>query len=160
MILEKITSSTRETKPPKNDIIVEGCDNVLISTANCCKPVYGDDIIGYITKGEGIVVHKADCINIKNMDSRFIEVKWNEVQDDIYTTGLHIHGNIVGNNILDIVTKSASRELKITAIDTIDHETHTDYHVLVQVPNKESLRLFMLDLESLPFVNSVEREMK
>ncbi len=160
LILEKITSSTRETKPPKNDIIVEGCDNVLISTANCCKPVYGDDIIGYITKGEGIVVHKADCINIKNMDSRFIEVKWNEIQDDIYTTGLHIHGNRVGNNVLDIVTKSASRELKITAIDTMNHETHTDYHVLVQVPNKESLRLFMLDLESLPFVNSVEREMK
>lgn len=160
LILEKISTTTKKTKTHKNDISVAGCNNVLITTAACCKPVYGDEIIGYITKGEGIVVHKADCANIKNMESRFIEVKWNDEGNEKYTAGLLIHGNRTGNNILDIVTKSASRGLSISSIDTIDRDTHTNYKLLVQVPNTETLRLFMLDLESLPFVKSVEREVQ
>lgn len=160
LILEKISTTTKKTKTHKNDISVAGCNNVLITTAACCKPVYGDEIIGYITKGEGIVVHKADCANIKNMESRFIEVKWNDEGNEKYTAGLLIHGNQTGNNILDIVTKSAGRGLTISSIDTIDRDTHTNYKLLVQVPNTETLRLFMLDLESLPFVKSVEREVQ
>lgn len=160
LILEIVTGDAKKPVPNKNDIIVDGCDDILITTANCCKPVYGDEIIGYITKGEGIVVHKTTCANIKNMDARFIDVRWNDAQEGSYTTGLLVRGNSLDNDVLAIVTKCSQRELSIESIDTLDRGDHLDYEILVRVPNKEKLKQFMVDLESLPFVNSVERELK
>lgn len=160
LILEKMTTTAQKVKNSKNDIIVEGCDNILVTTANCCKPVYGDDIIGYITKGEGIIVHKATCSNIKNMDSRFIDVSWSDTTSTNYTTGLIIRTNNTDNNILPIVEKCSQRDLTIESIDTKNRGTYNVYEVLVRVPDREKLKRFMLDLESLSFVDSVERELK
>ena len=65
--LEKVSNRANlSSNNSKGDIIVAGVDDILVTLANCCKPVKGDKIIGYITKGEGICVHKADCPNIKN----------------------------------------------------------------------------------------------
>lgn len=161
MILEKITGNT-ETKPVdyKNDIIVAGCDDILVTIANCCKPVHGDEIVGYITKGNGITVHKADCINVKALDARLIDVAWNENSESNYTTGLLIKTNNINNNLLDIVTKSSQRNLSIDSINTIKRGNELDYELLVKVPNTDSLKLFMQDIETLDFVKSVERELK
>lgn len=160
LILEIVSGDTKKSVSNKNDIVVDGCKDILITTANCCKPVYGDEIIGYITKGEGIVVHKTTCTNIKNMESRFIDVRWNNTQEGSYTTGLLVRGNSTNNDVLAIVTKCAQRELSIESIDALNRGDHLDYEILIRVPNKEKLKQFMVDLESLPFVNSVERELK
>ena len=160
-ILEKITSNHSEVKENyKNDIIVAGCDDVLVTIANCCKPVYGDDIVGFITKGNGITVHKADCANIKNMEERLIEVSWNKKSEKNYTARLLIRTNNINNNLLSIVTKSSQRNLSIESINTINRENEVDYEILIKVPNTDTLRVFMNDLESLDFVKSVERESK
>lgn len=162
LILEKITSQNNSNKSIsyKNDIIVEGCDNILVTIANCCKPVYGDDIVGYITKGNGITVHKESCVNVKNMETRLIDVSWNTSSTNDYTARLLIRTNNIDNNILDIVTKCSQRNLSIDSIETIHKGNELDYEVLVKVPNKDALKLFMLDIESLDFVTSVERELK
>ncbi len=159
-ILEKIDNHAHREKSHANDIIVEGCDNILITTANCCKPIYGDEIIGYITKGEGIVVHKANCANIKNMESRFIDVAWNDSPTEVYSARLLVRTNTTDNKILDIVTKCSGRNLTIESFETIEKNDHTDYEILVRVPDKEKLNLFMLDLETLSFVDTVERKAK
>lgn len=162
LVLEKITSEmpTKQEINYKNDIIVEGCDDVLVTIANCCKPVFGDDIIGYITKGNGIAVHKASCVNLKNMDTRFIDVSWNESTTNSYYARLLIRTNNIDNNLLDIVTKSAQRNLSIDSINTLENDNNVSYELLIKVPNVEILKLFMIDLESLDFVTGVERELK
>lgn len=161
LILEKIQSNPTVKKEEnyKNDIIVEGCDNCLITIANCCKPVLGDDIVGYITKGNGIAVHKSNCSNLKNMDSRFIDVEWNEKTTNTYTARLLIRTNNINNNLLEIVTKSAQRSVSIESINTINKD-NISYEILVRVPNAEVLKTFMNDLETLDFVTGVERELK
>lgn len=161
LILEKIQSGKIPEKEEnyKNDIIVKGCDNCLIAIANCCKPVLGDEIVGYITKGNGIAVHKQNCSNLKNMDSRFIDVSWNEQTTNTYTARLLVRTNNINNNLLEIVTKSAQRGLSIESINIINHD-NISYEILVKVPNTEVLKTFMNDLETLDFVTGVERELK
>ncbi len=161
LILEKIQSNSIPKKEEniKNDIIVKGCENCLVTIANCCKPVLGDDIIGYITKGNGIAVHKSNCANLKNMDTRFIDISWNESTTNTYTARLIVRTNNIGNNLLEIVTKSAQKNVSIDSINTINKENVT-YEILVKVPNTEVLKTFMNDLETLDFVTGVERELK
>lgn len=161
LILEKITSNNKQSQENyKNDVIVEGCDNVLVMMANCCKPVLGDEIIGYITKGNGIIVHKASCVNLKNMDSRFIDVSWNSKASGSYTARVLIKTDSTSNNILSIVTKSSQRGLSIESINTQEFDDGNQYEVMIKVPNTDVLNQFMLDMESLNFVKSTMREMK
>ncbi|TLG74338.1 RelA/SpoT family protein [Culicoidibacter larvae] len=65
-------------KQSKNIVEISGADNVKITLANCCAPIPGDPIVGYISKGKGIIVHRQDCPSIKSLNNRFIDVYWAE----------------------------------------------------------------------------------
>ena len=86
---EKRLQNQNKKREEKSGVIVEGLDNLMIRIAHCCSPVPGDEIIGYITKGRGITVHRCDCDNLKSLSDeekdRFIPVKWN-VEDDESST--------------------------------------------------------------------------
>ena len=141
----------------KNDIIVDGFDDILVTLANCCHPVMGDEIVGYITKGEGINVHKKDCINIKNLQNRIINVKWNaNSENNSYLTKLTITTNSKNNNLLPIVTKASQRNVIVSSISELNADTN-GYDVTIKVKNNHDLELFIDDLKSLPFVIEVLR---
>ena len=79
LILKKATQNkTVSPTSIKNDIIVRGIDQIKVNVASCCKPIPGDSIVGYITKGNGIAVHRMSCPNIKDIEERIIEVSWND----------------------------------------------------------------------------------
>ena len=161
LILEKMSSSnSNKCDYRKNDIIVAGCEDILVTIANCCTPVKGDDIIGYITKGNGIIVHKRDCINIKGTETRLIDVSWNTKSEVNSSTRLLVHTNNINNNLLSIITKSSQRNISITKLDTIQKGNELDYEMMVSVPNLEVLNLFINDLNALKFVMKVERILK
>ena len=160
LILEKMSSTVDKKKDYKNDIIVAGCDNVLVTMANCCTPIRGDEIIGYITKGNGIIVHKKDCVNIKGIESRLIDVSWNTTSETKLSTYLIVHTNNINNNLLEIITKGNQRGISITKLDTIEKANEVDYALTVSVPNLEALNLFINDLDALKFVTKVERVLK
>ena len=86
---EKRLQNQNKKREEKSGVIVEGLDNLMIRIEHCCSPVPGDEIIGYITKGRGITVHRCDCDNLKSLSDeekdRFIPVKWN-VEDDESST--------------------------------------------------------------------------
>jgi len=161
-VIEKIVTPSGEKHEEnyKSDIIVEGCDDVLVTIANCCKPVYGDAIVGYITKGNGITVHKESCQNLDDMEDRFINVRWSEAASKDYLARVMIRTKNIGNNILAIVTKASTRNLNIDSIITHNRGDEVDYEVMIKVPNSEVLKQFMIDCEGLEFVSSVERELK
>ena len=94
------------------------------------------------------------------MEERLIEVSWNERSEKNYTARLLIRTNNINNNLLSIVTKSSQRNLSIESINTINHGNEVDYELLIKVPNTDTLKVFMNDLESLDFVTSVERVSK
>ena len=143
----------------KNDILVEGLDDIKVSLSGCCKPIPGDNIIGYITKGSGITVHRAICQNISDLDERLINVKWNNELTKKYYTDILIHTNTT-DNLLDIITKASLNGITIDSISTVNKSEYKVYSLTVLVENTEKLNKFMLDLTNLPFTLNVERLLK
>ena len=144
----------------KNDIIVSGSDNILVTIAKCCNPVPGDEIIGYITKGEGVSVHKSDCPNIKNIDNRLIDVEWNNDSNDdskLFIANLTVKTNSDKNHLLDIVTIASTRNINIIEIKEQASGDILNYQISIKVKNKQELIVFVNKLENLSYVIEVIR---
>ena len=109
------------SKPNTSGVIVEGISNCLTRFSRCCNPVPGDKIIGYVTRGRGVAVHRADCINMiqaeANSDefNRFISVRWADETDHTFQSMLCITASDRSNLLLDIMTSVS--ELKTPAIN-------------------------------------------
>lgn len=158
LMLERVNNNLEIKENYKNDIIVDGVDNIKVSVAKCCNPVPGDEIIGYITKGEGIIVHKKSCPNIKNIDTRLIDVDWNSSNSDkLFIARLRVMTDTTNNHILDIVTKASTRGITISSINEINDKYGLAYEITVKVKNKDDLLLLVEDLRILPFVKEVIR---
>lgn len=155
IMLERVNRTVNIKENYKNDIIVSGTDNIKVSLARCCNPVPGDSIIGYITKGEGVIVHKVSCNNLKNMSNRLIDVKWNNNNDKLFYSRFRIISNTLDNHILDIVTKASTRNIIISSINEINDKESVCYDVTVKVRNKEELSLLIEDIRVLRFVKEI-----
>lgn len=144
-------------KAIKGDIIVAGMDDILVTIAKCCKPVKGDPIVGYVTKGNGVQVHKASCHNIKETN-RLIDVEWNMNNQASYLTDLQIKVLKGKNNLLDIITKASQKDVYIESINTIEEPDFTKYAVTIKTENVDQLNAFINELETLSFVREVVRK--
>lgn len=157
-IATKINETTyyKETNS-NNDVLVEGISEIKTSLSSCCKPIPGDNIIGYITRGSGITVHRINCHNITDTDERLINVKWNTLKDKKYPSDILVYTNTY-DNLLDIITKASANNIIIDSIATINKSEYKVYRMTVIVGNKDILEKFMNDLLNLNFVQKVERE--
>ncbi len=155
-ILNKIIDNKKQII--KNDVLVEGMNEIKVSLSNCCKPIPGDNIIGYITKGSGITVHRSNCKNIADLDERLINVKWNEGITKKYATDLLIYTN-TDDNLLDIITKASTNNIVIDSVSTITKSKSKIYSLTVLVENNEKLEKFCKELDNLRFIQKVERQM-
>ena len=156
--LSKVTNrSNLNNKAVKGDVIVAGTDDILVTIASCCKPVKGDPIVGYITKGEGIAVHKKDCQNIKT-STRLIDVEWNMDSQSTYFTDLSIKVLKGKNQLLDIITKASQKDVYIESVKTVEENDCTIFAVTIKTTNATQLESFIADLKSLPFLIDVGRK--
>ena len=151
--------------PPKNpdtDIIVSGIDKVKVNLANCCNPIYGDDIIGYITKGNGISVHRKSCRNLETLENRIVPVNWNKNIEinKRYLTLIRIYSNIGDNKIADIVQKVSMQNISIESIKTMPRQDEMIYELGIYVNGIEKLNKLILELNKLPYIYNIERLMR
>ena len=144
-------------EPLKNDILVEGMNEIKVSLSNCCKPIPGDNIIGYITKGSGITVHRSNCKNILDLDERLINVKWNEDLSKKFPTDIMIYTN-TNDNLLDIITKASANNILIESVNTITKSEFKIYSMTILIENTEKLDKFFKELYKLSFIQKIERQ--
>ena len=157
VLIEKVLSNhPSEQKNRTSDILVGGQSNILANLAKCCKPVLGDAIKGFITKGEGVSVHRANCPNIEGKTERFVDVSWNNI-GGFYYTGVRVETDIQKNYLLDIISKATAKNLYIDSFKTRNDQTKTYYDIIVKVKNKEQLDDFITSLYSYKFVLKAER---
>jgi len=139
------------------DIIVSGIDQVRVNLAQCCNPVFGDDIIGYITMGNGITVHRSNCHNLVSLEERNVEVTWNENKNKRYLTCLIIHTTETEDHMLDIVQKANILDIPVDSIHTMSKVGGAIYELKVYVRNLEHLNKLLIEFNKQPYIEKVER---
>ena len=107
--IEELSTARKNTpKPSDTGVIVKGIDNCLVKLSKCCNPLPGDEIIGYITKGRGVSVHRKDCVNVNELlkeENRIIDVKWFDQEKVTYTVEIEIFANDRNGLLADIIQK-------------------------------------------------------
>lgn len=147
-------------KVSKSGLIVPGIESIKMSLAHCCLPVYGDEIVGNITKTDGVKVHRADCPNAKQKGAHLIDVYWDqETADQTYQTDLVVQASDRNFLLTDIVTVVSQCRLNLEAVNaTSNHETLTaSFKLTIRVKNLEQLQNVMANIRKIESVTSVER---
>ena len=148
----KVTEKSKDA-----DIIVSGIDKVKVNLANCCNPVFGDPIVGYITKGNGITVHRMNCHNLESLDDRIVEVNWNTNLNKRYASRLLVHTNDEENHMLDLVQTISTYNVSLDGIKIMDKHI---YEINCYVLGLDQLEKLIVTIARNKYVEKVEREMR
>jgi guanosine-3',5'-bis(diphosphate) 3'-pyrophosphohydrolase len=152
-------------KPPKGGELIifgESSDKILYKLAQCCRPIPGDDVFGFVTSGEGLKIHRTDCPNapqlLANFGHRIVKTKWAKNKEVSFLSGVRITGlDDVG--VIQKITNVISGELKMNmrsiSIDTKDGVFEGT--IMVYVHDREELENFSNKISALPGINKVER---
>ncbi len=157
-IFNKIIGRVRKKKP-KGGVVVKGVDDILIRFGKCCQPVPGDPIVGYITRGFGVTVHRTSCVNALKMNpERQIEVDWSSQNSETYPVKIRIRSHDRVGLLADVVSKISKNDANIITAktETLDnrlvHSTFT-----IDVENTEHLNRVLTSIKKVKHVLEVIR---
>ncbi len=161
-IEDLVNISSEKISKSNNGIIVKGINNCLLKISRCCNPVPGDDIVGYITKGRGVSVHRTDCINVTNLNDidaqRFIEVWWSEDQNSSYTTDLQIIANDRSGLMIDVMNAVSAVKSSIKAVNSrVTKDNLAIINITAVVSSQEQIQKIIKSLKMIESVTSVTR---
>ncbi len=123
----------------KGDILVEGQSNIMVNIAKCCMPVKGDEIIGYITKGQGISVHKKECPNIPQDSERAIDVAWNMDSNNYYYTNIYVTIKDNKDILAEVITEVGKKNSLVRSCKTIQKNDNLVYELNIRIADKDEL---------------------
>ncbi len=144
-------------------IVIQGVQNLLIRISRCCNPVPGDDIVGYITKGRGISIHRSDCPNVTNSpqnESRLIEVEWEDTTNSKkeYDADVEIHGYDRSGLLNDVLQTISSQSRRIVSVDArSNNDKQATIRLTVSIQNLSHLQTIVEKIKQIPDVYSVHR---
>jgi GTP pyrophosphokinase len=159
-----LPSTPQKSAPIKGEVVVAGVDDLMTSMARCCKPVPYDPVIGFVTRGRGVTVHRRDCANIHALQEderqRLVEVHWSDQQSQ---TAYAVDFLVVANDRKGLL-RDISSILTSEDIDVIGVNTHSDRKMdtasmrfTIEVCDMEQLSRLLCKVEQLPDVNLVKR---
>lgn len=164
--IEEVQSAVQE-KPHSisksgSGVEVAGIDNVLVRLSRCCNPVPYDDIVGYITKGRGVSVHRSDCPNVQSEEakSRFIEVKWREPEysSKEYSLDLEVSGydrNGLLNEVLQVVNETQTQIATVSG--RADKNKIAHIHITILIKNTDHLQHVVERIKQVQDIYAVTR---
>ena len=156
-------NETKRKKPSKCGVYVKGIDTMMVSLGACCKPIPGDPISGYVSKGAGVKVHRCDCPNIINEKSRLIDVYWDDAMEEKdYEVSIVISSTDRSFLLSEIVTVVSQNKAGLIHVESkvLDDRISVTTSLTVLVKNYEHLRTLMANLKKVNSVISVERRIQ
>lgn len=143
----------------KSDILVEGNSDIMVNIAKCCMPIKGDEIVGYITKGQGISVHKKGCSNIPSDNDRIVDVTWNMDASNYYFTNIYVYVAAGFNLLVNIITEVGKMGSIVRSCNTKEFDNKTVYEINLRIKDKEELENIMKNIRKIHNVIEVKEEM-
>lgn len=161
-IEDQIAKSSRQPEPNSNGITVKGESNLMVRFAKCCSPVPGDDILGYITKGRGVSVHRKDCSNLQNLidtdSDRVVEVNWGGAKGTAYFAEIQVQADDRDGLLADIMSVITELKLQLSAVNAnLAKQGTALITVKLKITSIESLKDLMKRLKRLKGVVDVYR---
>ncbi|MCL4415868.1 MAG: bifunctional (p)ppGpp synthetase/guanosine-3',5'-bis(diphosphate) 3'-pyrophosphohydrolase [Actinobacteria bacterium] len=161
--IEDIAHKESVQRTGSSGVIVKGMDGVLVTIARCCNPVPGDKIMGYITRGRGISVHRTDCNNIKtlmkNEEQRFIEVKWDNFAPHKFNAEIQIEAMDRTKLLRDVTNVISEYDLNIINASTLrtNKSGLVKFRFIIEISNKYILKDILNNLKQIESVYDVYR---
>ena len=168
-ILEALSENSNALEKPaksKSGIIVKGIHDLAVRFSRCCNPVPGDEIVGFVTRGRGVSIHRTDCINIMNLHSddriRLIPAEWQEFEDsklnEKYQTEIQVYAHNRNGLIMDIARVFSENGISINNISV--HTSKTDIatiNLTFDIKGREQLAYLIGKLRQITSVINIER---
>ncbi len=156
-LLEKFNDSNS----PKNEsgIEVEGLDDILVKFSKCCNPLPGDAITGYITRGQGVAIHRKNCLNmLKISPERLIDVQWHTRKSDRFRTGIKIQAQDRSGLLADITSTITKSQSNILGANTeTSEEGIASFRFTITVEDSEQLARVITNVKKIKNVTRVKR---
>ena len=158
-------ATKRESKPIQG-ILVQGLDNCLVKFSRCCTPVPGDPVVGFITRGQGVSIHRLDCENFINRsrdpaeDGRWIKVSWADEITERYNTSLMIYAKDRTGLVMDIATVLNTLNAKVRTLNARDNSGLAQIYVTLEVKDVQELHYIVNKLSQIGGVTDITRNGK
>ena len=157
--IEELTSKRKTVKPSSTGVVVKGIDNCLVKLSKCCNPVPGDNIIGYITKGRGVSVHRTDCVNVKDLlkeEDRIIDVYWYTEKTASYNVDITVYANDRSGLLADVIQVLSNLKTKLMGLNSKATKEHiATIEITIEVENIEELNKVLKELRKVDSVYEV-----
>lgn len=154
-------NQTPRKSVPENGVVVKGIDNCLVRISRCCNPVPGDDIIGYITRGRGVSVHRSDCTNVSNNidgDNRLIDVSWYTANNVAYKADITVMANDRTALLMEITNVIGESRIPLKAINArTTKDQIAIMNLTLEITNTEQLEKIVKKIRKVDGVFEVTR---
>lgn len=159
--IEKINTSVVRLKKNKEGVLIDGDSGLLVRFAGCCSPIEGDEIIGYISRGKGVTIHRKNCPNIKYLEpERLISAQWQIRENASFLASLKVIADKADNNIAKLTTLITNMKLPIRGFEAKDIGDIFDCLITIEVKNTAELEKVIASIKTLKNVTDVYRSEK
>lgn len=152
----------KQKKSSSNGIIVKGIDNCLVKLSKCCNPLPGDEIIGYITKGRGVSVHRKDCVNVNDLlkeENRIIDVAWVEEKQATYNVDIEVCANDRNGLLADVIKEITNTKANLIGINgRAGKDRIAIIDITIETKNLDELNTILKSLRKVDSVYEVNRK--
>ena len=161
-IEENISKTEKRKKENNYGVTVKGEDNLMVRFAKCCNPVPGDDILGYITKGRGVSIHRRDCSNLQNLieedSQKVVDVAWGTAKGVAYMAEIQVKTEDIPGVLSDIMNIIMESKLPLNALNAKSAKSNLAYvNIKVKIDTIEQLKELMRKIRRLNGVMDVYR---
>ena len=175
-IIDKYCPSSDELKSPDNfesltskfidlargrskGVIVDGLQDIMIKFGQCCNPIPGDDIVGYLTKGQGVTIHRGSCKSITRLKNqeRFVDVNWNIASERLFIVRLKMVFQDRKNLLKDLTDATSSLNIYIKSIDMKAEDTVATCLLVIEISNTQQLDKLIQRMHKVQSIEHIER---
>ena len=154
-------AAVKRVKAGGEGLKVQGIGNLMVSYAKCCQPVPGDDVVGYITRGRGVSIHRKDCSNLVKLDpepDRLMDIDWQEAENQDFMVRIQVVGADRKGVLADLTSVITEKETNIHSAETRTREFEFTASFVIQVKNLDHLNTIIQSLKRIEGVRTVMRK--